>query len=95
MEAGPIATVVGLLGACLVALILVLVARREAAAQRSRAAEDVSSIKEDARTLLADVERRERRVVEREAAVSAERDVVEELEAKARGAVRRGRRGAT
>ncbi|MGY4646095.1 ribonuclease Y [Cellulomonas sp. URHB0016] len=84
MEAGPIATVVGLLGACLVALILVLVARREASAQRTRAAEDVSTIKQDARTLLADAERRERRVVDREAAVAAERLQAEALEAKAR-----------
>lgn len=84
MEAGPIATVVGLLGACLVALILVLVARREASAQRAQAAADVASIKQDARTLLADVERRERRVVEREEAVAAERHEAEELEAKAR-----------
>ncbi|GIG21906.1 ribonuclease Y [Cellulomonas chitinilytica] len=84
MEAGPIATVIGLLGACLVALILVLVARREASAQRARAAEDVASIKQDARTLLADVERRERRVVEREEAVAAERLLVEDLEGKAR-----------
>jgi len=84
VEAGPIATVVGLLGACLVALILVLVARREASAQRSRAAEDVSSIKQDARALLADAERRERRAAEREQAVDVERVQVEELEAKAR-----------
>ena len=49
---GEIATIVGLLGACLVALILVLVARREAGAQREQAEKDVAEIKDEARALL-------------------------------------------
>ena len=48
MDAGAIATIVGLLGACLVALVLVLVARREAGVQRARAEHDVASIKDEA-----------------------------------------------
>lgn len=84
MEPGPIATVVGLLGACLVALILVLVARREASAQRARAEQDVAEIKTEARALLADAERRERRLVEREQALASDRTEVEELDRKAR-----------
>ncbi|GCE76861.1 ribonuclease Y [Cellulomonas biazotea] len=84
MEPGPIATVIGLLGACLVALILVLVARREAGAQRARAEQDVASIKDQARALLADAERREQRVAEREQALAADRALVEELDRKAR-----------
>ncbi|MDC7121270.1 ribonuclease Y [Cellulomonas fimi] len=84
MEPGPIATVIGLLGACLVALILVLVARREAAAQRARAEQDVASIKDEARALLADADRRERRLAERERALASDRAQVEELDRKAR-----------
>lgn len=84
MEAGPIATVTGLLGACLVALILVLVARREAAAQRARAERDVASIKDEARALLADADRRERRLADRERALASDRAEVEELDRKAR-----------
>ncbi|HWJ84877.1 MAG TPA: ribonuclease Y, partial [Cellulomonas sp.] len=67
VEDGSLLVVVGLLGACLVALILVLVARREASAQRAQATKDVASIKDDARAMLADAERREARLSEREA----------------------------
>jgi ribonuclease Y len=84
VDAGAIATIVGLLGACLVALVLVLVARREASVQRSRAAEDVASIKDDARAMLADVERRERRLTEREQSLATDRAEVDELERRAR-----------
>ncbi|WP_421733317.1 ribonuclease Y [Cellulomonas sp.] len=84
MDAGAIATIVGLLGACLVALVLVLVARREAGVQRARAAEDVASIKADARAMLSDVERRERRLTEREQSLAADRTEVDELERRAR-----------
>ncbi|MEV7973062.1 ribonuclease Y [Cellulomonas sp. NPDC089187] len=64
------AIVVGLLAACLVALILVLIARREATALRRQAQQDVQSIKDEARAGLADVQRREERLTEREQAVS-------------------------
>ncbi|NUU17465.1 ribonuclease Y [Cellulomonas humilata] len=84
MDSGAIATIVGLLGACLVALVLVLVARREAGVQRARAAEDVASIKADARAMLSDVERRERRLTEREQSLAADRTEVDELERRAR-----------
>ena len=77
---GAVATVVGLLGACLVALILVLVARREAAVQRDQAERDVAAMKDQARALLADAERREGRLAERERALATERAAVAELE---------------
>lgn len=81
---GELGLVVALLGACLVALILVLVARREAAEQRRQAKADVASIRDDARALLADAERREARLVERERAVAADQKAVAEAERTAR-----------
>jgi len=66
-----VSTVVGLLGACLVALILVLLARREAGAQREQAEKDVAEIKDEARALLASAERREERARERDEAAAA------------------------
>ena len=84
MDAGAIATIVGLLGACLVALVLVLVARREAGVLRARAEHDVASIKDEARAMLADVERRERRLTEREQQVAADRSELDELERRTR-----------
>lgn len=81
---GELGLVVALLGACLVALILVLVARREAAEQRRQAKADVASIRDDARALLADAERREARLVERERAVAADQKAVAEAERAAR-----------
>ncbi|GEL94288.1 ribonuclease Y [Cellulomonas composti] len=84
MGDGGWGTVIGLLGLCLVALILVLLARREAAAQRSQAAQDVASIKDEARALLSDAERRERRAVERAEALEAQSVRTTELEHRAR-----------
>ena len=84
MEQGAIATVVGLLGACLVALLLVLTARREADVQRRRASEDVAQVRDDARAMLADAERRERRVADRERAIAGERSELAELERRTR-----------
>jgi ribonuclease Y len=81
---GELGLVVALLGACLVALILVLVARREAEEQRRQAKADVASIRDDARALLADAERREARLVERERAVAADQKAVAEAERTAR-----------
>ncbi|MGN8246377.1 ribonuclease Y [Cellulomonas soli] len=79
-----IGTVIGLLGVCLVALLLVVVARREAAAQREQAAKDVASIKEEASAKLAHAERREARAVEREQATAAELAAATEHERRAR-----------
>ena len=84
VEQGAVATVVGLLGACLVALILVLIARREADQQRRRASEDVTQIRDDARAMLADAERRERRAAERERELATERAQLAELERRTR-----------
>ncbi|WP_258726727.1 ribonuclease Y [Cellulomonas sp. NS3] len=81
---GELGLVVALLGACLVALILVLVARREADEQRRQAKADVASIRDDARALLADAERREARLVERERAVADDQRAVAEAERAAR-----------
>jgi len=84
VEPGPIATVVGLLGACLVALILVLTARREADQHRRGATEDVARIRDDARAMLADAERRERRVADRERELAVERGELADLERRTR-----------
>ena len=67
-----------LLLSCLVALLLVLLARREASATRARAIEDVATVREEARTLLADAERREERIATREDRLAAERAQVQE-----------------
>ena len=80
MNWAPVVTIVGLLGACLVALVLVQLARREADAVRRRAAEDVTSLKEEARAKLTDAERREQRLAEREQAVAQDRGELEALE---------------
>ncbi|MFI2752694.1 ribonuclease Y [Cellulomonas sp. P22] len=77
---GEIGIVIALLLVCLVALVLVLIARREAAAQREQATKDVAEIKSEARALLADAERRADRLAEREDAIAAERRALKELE---------------
>jgi ribonuclease Y len=81
-----VAIVVGLLAACLVALILVLLARREAAAVRQQALEDVQSIRDEARSALADAQRREARAVEREETAAATERTAGERERAARAA---------
>jgi ribonucrease Y len=81
---GDLATIVGLLVACLVALLLVLVARREADTQRAQASADVASIKDEARSLLADAERRESRVADREDELTAEQRTLTDRERAAR-----------
>jgi len=77
---GDMATIVGLLVACLVALLLVLVARREADTQRAQAAADVASIKDEARSLLADAQRREARAADREDELAAEQRALTDRE---------------
>ncbi len=80
MDVTSVVTIVGLLGACLVALLLVLLARREADAVRRGAREDVARMKDEARAQVADAERRERRVTEREAAAARDRDELDALQ---------------
>ncbi|HQY33472.1 ribonuclease Y [Actinotalea sp.] len=76
---GEVATTIMLLLACLVALVLVLLARREAAASRTQAARDVEGIRTEAQSLLADAQRREARSIERERELKAERGEVRAL----------------
>lgn len=80
MDVTSIITIVGLLGACLVALLLVLLARREAEAVRRGAREDVARMKDEARAQLTDVERRERRVTEREESAARDREELDTLQ---------------
>lgn len=68
---GDVAIVVGLVAACAVALVLILLARRDATITRSRADRDVSAVRDETRTLLADAQQREVRVGEREQALAA------------------------
>ena len=68
-----------LLLACLVALVLVLLARREASATRNQAVQDAASTKLEARSMLSDAQRREERLMEREKEVAAERREVRAL----------------
>lgn len=77
---GEIAVIVGLLGACLVALVLVLVARREADQQRAQAVRDVAATREEAAELLADTVRRNERTVSREQEVSEAQQAVAALD---------------
>ena len=79
MNLGDLGTVLGLLLACLVALVLVLLARREADVTRRRASEDVAAIKLEARAMMSDAQRREERIAEREKELAAERREVRAL----------------
>ena len=87
MDWGDVGFPIALLGACLVALILVLLARREADATRRQAHEDTASIKSEAKAMLADAQRRDENVARREQEVAAEwrqaRELAEQAEAKA------------
>lgn len=83
MNWSPFVTVIGLLGACLVALLLVQLARREADEVRRRAEQDVAALRAEARAKAADVERREQRVVEREQALVQDRGELQALERRA------------
>ncbi|PFG35917.1 metal dependent phosphohydrolase [Flavimobilis soli] len=62
-----------LLGACLVALLLVLVARREAEAVREQAREYAASVREAVTSQAKDVASRDERVTERERGVEVEK----------------------
>ncbi len=74
------AIIVALLLACLVALVLVLLARREAAMTRAQATEDAAAIKAEARAQVEELRRREERVGERESELKAERQRLRELD---------------
>ncbi|MCC2309120.1 ribonuclease Y [Cellulomonas chengniuliangii] len=82
---GEIGIVVALLIVCLVALLLVLIARREATAQREQATKDVAEIRSEARALLADAERRTARLAEREDELAAERRALKDREGELQG----------
>lgn len=73
---GEVAVIVALLLTCLVALVLVLLARREAAATRKRADEDATEVREEAAALRAEARERLAAASEREQATEArEREV--------------------
>lgn len=86
MDWGSFGIIVALLAVSLVALLLVQVARREATAVRAQANADVEHIRAEARAELAEVERRELRLGDREAAVAAARTELAEIERAARAA---------
>ena len=66
------AVILLLLGASLVALLLVFFARREAQAIRDAAREEVEAQREDARAMMIEAQRREERVSQREKDISAD-----------------------
>ena len=78
-QVSQIALIVGLLSACLVALLLVLLARRESGALRDRATRDVAGIRDDARAAAAEVGRREEQLTTRERAFAADRAAAADL----------------
>ncbi|MCL2464822.1 MAG: Rnase Y domain-containing protein, partial [Micrococcales bacterium] len=73
MEWATVLVVIGLLVACAVALALVRTARHEAEGVRRQANEDAATLREEAQAKIADSERREQRLMEREE-VLAERE---------------------
>lgn len=70
---GEVATVLVLLLACLIALVLVLLARREAEAHRRQALADVTAQKAEVRARLEELQAREERLTSREQQVAEER----------------------
>ena len=74
-----LAIVLVLLLACLVALVLVLLARREAHVTRTHATEDAAALTQEARAMLADAKLREERLVVREQELNNERREVRAL----------------
>lgn len=65
-------TLVVLLGACLVALLLVFFARREARAERDAGRTEAERLREDARARLIDAQRREEQAIQREKDVASD-----------------------
>ncbi|MDO8107391.1 ribonuclease Y [Isoptericola sp. b441] len=80
---GEAGTVLVLLLASLIALVLVMIARREADVARAQAEQDVAQIRDETRQAVLDVERREARAAEREAETRAERNEAKALRAEA------------
>lgn len=68
----PFAVILLLLGASLVALLLVFFARREAQAVRQAARDEVEGAREDARAMMVEAQRREERVAQREKDTAAD-----------------------
>lgn len=83
MDWGEWGTVLVLLLASLVALVLVMLARREAGVARDQAAKDVAAIREEAAQALVDAQRRSTQIAEREAEVRAERKEAKAMRAEA------------
>ncbi|MBC7290992.1 MAG: ribonuclease Y [Actinotalea sp.] len=69
---GEVATVLVLLLACLIALVLVLLARREAEAHRRQALADATAQKDEARARLEELQAREERLARREQGLADE-----------------------
>lgn len=80
---GDAGTILVLLVASLIALILVLLARREAEAVRAQARKDVEQLHEDLRATQEETQRREARAAEREAETRADRNEARLLRAEA------------
>nr|WP_297426434.1 ribonuclease Y [uncultured Actinotalea sp.] len=76
---GEVATVLVLLLACLIALVLVLLARREAEAHRRQALADVSAQRDEVRARLEELQAREDRLSGREQQVAEERQELRRL----------------
>lgn len=76
---GEVATVLVLLLACLIALVLVLLARREAEAHRRQALADVSAQRDEVRARLEEIQAREERLGRREQQVAEERQELRRL----------------
>lgn len=76
MDPQSIVVIIGLLGACLVALLLVLLARREADGVRARVTEEVAEAHERVRAILEEAEQRSARASSREADSVIERDAL-------------------
>ena len=70
--------VVGLLGACLVALLLVHFARRDAAAERAAAHEQAEGIRAQAQSTIDEARDREHRVAEREKELTTDQRTAQE-----------------
>lgn len=80
---GDAGTILVLLVASLIALVLVLLARREAEAVRAQARKDVEQLHEDLRATQDETQRREARAAEREAETRADRNEARLLRAEA------------
>ncbi|EYR63349.1 ribonuclease Y [Actinotalea ferrariae CF5-4] len=76
---GEVATVLVLLLACLIALVLVLLARREAEAHRRQSLDDVAAQKDEVRARLEELQGRQERLARQEQELSEERHELRRL----------------